>query len=94
VFKPEKENETLYVLREVLSGTVITAKNLKSSSTKELQDIIKPVLDLGFPVIGFVSDGQRSIRLAIEVLAPDVPYQYCQYHYLKDIANPLLTKIS
>jgi hypothetical protein len=26
----------------------------------------------------------------MEDLLPDVPYQYCQYHYLKDIAKPIV----
>lgn len=90
--QPEKGNESLYVIREVLSGTIVAAKNVKSSSSTELKEFIQPVLDFGFPVLGFVSDGQRSIRKAIEELLPDVPYQYCQYHYLKDIAKPVVDK--
>jgi hypothetical protein len=41
-------------------------------------------------LLGIVSDGQHSIRPAMESLLPDVPYQYCQYHYLKDIAKPIV----
>lgn len=88
--QPEKGNETLYILREVLSGTILAAKNIKSSATQDLMEFIRPVLKLGFPLLGIVSDGQLSIRKAIENLAPEVPYQYCQYHYLKDIAKPVV----
>ncbi|XEC94929.1 transposase [Paenibacillus tarimensis] len=88
--QPEKGNETLYVIREVFSGTILVAKSVKSSSTEELKSLIQPVIDLGFPIIGIVSDGQQSIRLAMESLLPEVPYQYCQYHYLKDIAKPIV----
>jgi hypothetical protein len=88
--QPEKGNETLYVIREVFSGTVLVAKNLKSGSSEELQNLIRPIAQLGYPIIGIVSDGQQSIRLAFEKLLPDVPYQYCQYHYLKDIAKPVV----
>jgi hypothetical protein len=88
--QPEKGNETLYVLREVFSGTVLAAKNMKSGAAAELQTLILPVIELGFPIVGIVSDGQHSIRLAFEGLLPDVPYQYCQYHYLKDIAKPVV----
>ncbi|MEW9673698.1 hypothetical protein [Ammoniphilus sp. 3BR4] len=80
------------MIREVLSGTVVAAKNVKSSSTTELKEFIQPVLDLGFPILGFVSDGQLSIRKAIKELRPNLPYQYCQYHYLKDIAKPVVDK--
>lgn len=88
--QPEKGNETLYVLREVFSGTVLAARNMKSGTAAELQTLILPVIELGFPIVGIVSDGQHSIRLAFEGLLPDVPYQYCQYHYLKDIAKPIV----
>jgi hypothetical protein len=88
--QPEKGNETLYVLREVFSGTVLAAQNMKSGTAPELQTIIKPIIELGFPIVGIVSDGQHSIRLAFENLLPDVPYQFCQYHYLKDIAKPVV----
>ncbi|HET7589842.1 MAG TPA: transposase [Solirubrobacterales bacterium] len=87
--QPEKGNETLYVIREVLSGTIISAENVKSSSTEELKALIRPVIEMNLPILGFVSDGQRTIRKAIEELKPEVPYQYCQYHYLKDITKPV-----
>lgn len=88
--QPEKGNETLYVIREVFSGTILAAQNLKSGSAEELKKLILPVIEFGFPIIGIVTDGQQSIRNAMESLLPDVPYQYCQYHYLKDIAKPVV----
>lgn len=88
--QPEKGNETLYVVREVFSGTILAAKNLKSGSASELMTLLQPVKDLDFPVIGLVSDGQQSIRIAMEAMWPNAPYQYCQYHYLKDIAKPVV----
>lgn len=88
--QPEKGNETLYVVREVFSGTILAAKNLKSGSASELMALLQPVKDMNFPVIGLVSDGQQSIRIAMETMWPNSPYQYCQYHYLKDIAKPVV----
>ncbi|MCM3763295.1 transposase, partial [Alkalihalobacillus oceani] len=90
--QPEKGNETLYVIREVLSGSILAAQNLKSSASQELMNFIQPIIDWGYPIQGFVSDGQQSIRLAIEKIAPNTPYQYCQFHYFKDIAKPLVEK--
>jgi hypothetical protein len=88
--QPEKGNETLYVVREIFSGTVLAAKNMKSGTAKELQTLLEPIITLGYPIASIVSDGQHSIRLAFEGLLPEVPYQYCQYHYLKDIAKPVV----
>ncbi|SDO85368.1 hypothetical protein SAMN04487897_12462 [Paenibacillus sp. yr247] len=78
------------MLREVFSGTVLAAKNMKSGTVEDLQTLIKPIIELGFPIVGIVSDGQHSIRLAFEGLLPGFPYQYCQYHYLKDIAKSVV----
>lgn len=88
--QPEKGNEMLYVLREVFSGTILAAQNMKSGTAAELRTLMEPIIEMGYPVVGIVSDGQVSIRQAFESLLPDVPYQYCQYHYLKDIAKPIV----
>lgn len=63
---------------------------MKSGAATESQTLIKPIIELGFPIVGIVSDGQHLILLAFEELLPNVPYQYCQYHYLKDIAKPIV----
>jgi hypothetical protein len=88
--QPEKGNEMLYVIREVFSGTILAAQNMKSGAASELRTLIDPIIELGYPIVGIVSDGQVSIRQAFESLLPDVPYQYCQYHYLKDIAKSVV----
>ncbi len=88
--QPEKGNEMLYVIREVFSGTILAAQNMKSGAAAELRTLIDPIIEMGYPIVGIVSDGQVSIRKAFESLLPDVPYQYCQYHYLKDIAKPIV----
>ncbi|WP_430163111.1 transposase [Paenibacillus algorifonticola] len=78
----KKGNETLHILYEVFSGTVIAAKNMESGTVAELQALILPVIKLGFPIVGIVFDGQYSLRLAFEGLLPGLPYQYCHYRYI------------
>jgi hypothetical protein len=90
--QPEKGNEVLYILRDVLSGEVLHAENLLSSDNGSIKRMIQPVIDLGYPILGVVSDGQRSIRVAVMDLLPDVPYQLCHYHYLDDISVGLEDK--
>ena len=90
--QPEKGNEVLYILRDVLSGEVLYAENLLSSDNGSIKGMIQPVIDLGYPILGVVSDGQLSIRVAVMDLLPDVPYQLCHYHYLDDISAGLEDK--
>lgn len=87
--QPEKSHETLYILRDVCSGRVLVATPLLSSATPEIEQLIDEVLGLGFPIVGVISDKQESICLAVQRKLPMVPHQICQYHYLKDVAQPV-----
>lgn len=87
--QPEKGNETLWLFRDVLSGRVLLARNLLSSSCVELSPLIAEIKQLGVPILGAISDKQASICLAFEKELPGVPHQLCQFHYLRDMAQPV-----
>ncbi len=53
-----------------------------------IEKLIEQVKQLGIPIIGVISDQQHSICLAIKRQLPGIPHQLCQYHYLKDLAQP------
>ncbi len=88
--QPEKGNETLWVVREVLTGTTLAAKNLVTSDAASLKELLQPIAALGLPILGVVSDAQKAIRLAVEALFPGVPHQLCHFHFLRDIALPAI----
>jgi hypothetical protein len=44
---------------------------------------------VGVPVVGVVSDGQTSIRRAVERALPGIPHQLCQFHFLREAALPV-----
>jgi len=83
----------LWVIRDVLSGLVLLARALLLSARDDLAGLLREVAadlaTLGVPVAGVVSDGQRSIRLAIAKVWPDVPHQLCHFHYLREAALPI-----
>src|SRR3954449_10583365 len=59
-------HEVLWVLRDCLSGTVLLARSLLSSTASDLAALLHEVVDaVGVPVAGVVSDGQHSIRKAV-----------------------------
>ena len=41
------------------------------------------------PIAGVVSDGQRSIRKAVETALPESAHGLCHFHYLKEAAKPI-----
>lgn len=87
--QPEQGNEQLWVVREVLSGAVLGADNLQQATAAMLARLLRPIEQTKLPVIGVVSDAQESIRLAVASVFPGVPHQLCQYHALREAAEPL-----
>src|SRR5213080_2943757 len=82
--QPEKGNETVYLVRDALTGRVLAAENVTSSETAVMKALLAPVAALEARVLGTISDAQESELLAVEELWPDVPHQVCQFHVLRD----------
>jgi hypothetical protein len=87
--RPENGNESLYVLREVLSGLVLWADCLQEADHATLATALKPVADLRLPILGVISDIQKSIRLAVAEALPGVPHAFCHLHVLREAAKPI-----
>ncbi|NBD10800.1 transposase [Corallococcus silvisoli] len=88
---PDVGHEVLWVVRECLSGQVLLARPLLAGGEQELVPLLEEVKRaLGrVPIVGVVSDGQRSIRNAVAHALPGVPHQLCHFHYLREAARPL-----
>src|SRR6476646_6765299 len=77
-------------LRERLSGEVLLARSLLSATGEDLAALLREVAArVGVPITGVVSDGQHSVRLAVGRALPGVPHQLCQFHYLREAAQPI-----
>jgi Transposase, Mutator family len=87
--QPEQGNEQLWVMREVLSGAILGATNLQQATHSTLEQFLRPIHTTGLPVLGVISDAQESLRLAVAAVFPEVPHQLCQYHALREAAEPL-----
>src|SRR6266566_1226967 len=85
--QPEKGNETVYVVRDALTGRVLSAENVTSSETAVMKTLLAPVVALGVKVLGTITDAQESELLAVEELWPKVPHQVCPFHALRDAAK-------
>jgi hypothetical protein len=88
--QPDVGHEVLWVLRDCLSGEVLLARSLLSSTRDDLARLITEVKQaLDVPIAGVVSDGQESIRQAVEKALDGVPHQLCHFHYLREAAKPI-----
>ena len=86
---PEGASEQLWVVREVESQTTLVVAWLDKVNYKTLQELLRPVEALEMPIVATVSDKQPCLRKALEELWPDMPHQWCQPHYLSNIADPV-----
>jgi hypothetical protein len=82
----------LWVIREVLSGEILVARALLSSSQEELASLLREAKELlpeKVVVSGMVSEGQQAIRLAVATVFPQIAHQLCHFHYLREAAKPI-----
>jgi hypothetical protein len=86
--QPEKGNETVYLVRDALTGRVLVAENVMLADTAAMKNLLAPVAALDVKVLGTITDAQESEVLAVEQLWPQVPHQVCQFHVLRDASKP------
>jgi hypothetical protein len=88
--QPDVGHEVLWVIRDCLSGEVLLARSLLSSTQKDLTALLHEVTEaVPVPIRGVISDGQKTIRKAVVGCLPGVPHQRCQFHYLREAAKPI-----
>ena len=89
----DDRSPVLYVQREVLSGEVLYAERRLARAAKDLVPMLRRTAEmarqLGVPILGIVSDKERSLVPAIGEVFPDIPHQFCQQHFLGNVARPL-----
>jgi hypothetical protein len=92
--QPEKGHETLYVVRELTQRRIWFGEALVCSSAAEVRRLLAQARQwceqLGKPVRLWMSDKQDAFVSGIAAEFPGVPHRYCQNHFLRDVAQPML----
>jgi len=96
--QPEKGHETLYVVRELTQKRIWFGTALVSSSAAEVRQLIAQAREwaerLGKKVRLWMSDKQDAFLSGVAAEFPGVPHRYCQNHFLRDVAKPVLEEDS
>jgi hypothetical protein len=91
--QPDVGHEVLWVLRDCGSGEVLVARSLLGATENDLAPLLEEAASLcqklDIPIVGVITDGQRSIRNAVAHALPGVPHQLCHFHYLREAAKPI-----
>ena len=88
--QPEGHGTLLYVLYEVLSGTVISGIQLTRASAQDIERWLAPFQALNYKVLATLSDGDPSMIEALQNCWPDAPHQRCQLHFLANLSEDVL----
>lgn len=83
---PEKGSAALWMFTDVISNRVLAIDILDSADGEVLHDIVARIEQVfGVPIIGFISDKQNSIVKMHDKYYSDIPHQYCQFHFLRNL---------
>lgn len=94
--KPIKGRESVWFVRDVISGITLAALAMRSCTKAALVRLLKPIKEfarsIGVPVVGVVTDAEPKVRAAVKKVFPKVRHQLCQFHYVNNLAKPVVAK--
>lgn len=79
----------VYLIIDGLSGIPLFGQETVVRGKMELVPFIRQLNTLGLPILGVVSDKESGLAPAIAEALPGVPHQFCQRHYLSNVAKPM-----
>jgi hypothetical protein len=79
----------VYLIIDGLTGIPLFGWETMVRGKIELVPFIRQLATLDLPIIGIVSDKETGLAPAIAEALPGVPHQFCQRHYLHNVAKPL-----
>jgi len=93
--QPVKNEPSLWVFSDRLTGNVLLARNLKSAPASTLCAIFREIETLyNVPIVAILSDKQQNIVNSVKQFKAGIPHAYCQYHFLNHIIEPIASKDS
>lgn len=92
--KPIRNNDSVWFVRDVVSGITLAAMAMTSCTKAALVKLLIPIKEFArrhnVHVVGIVSDKESKILAAVKQVFPKARHQYCQLHYVANLAKPLV----
>jgi hypothetical protein len=90
----EDRSPVLYLAWDALSGEPLFGERKLYRGEEDLIPLLEGVRDMNVPVLGVVTDKEKGLVPAVQHVFPEVPYQFCHTHFLKNCARPLQSDTS
>lgn len=93
--KPEDGEKALWLFVDIISDRVLDIQILDSADYLTLHKCIEKIIsEYNVELVGLLSDKQGSIVKMRSEFYPEIPHQYCQFHFLQNIWNFIEVKDS
>ena len=91
--KPDSNGAALWLFVDLISNRVLKIVILKSADHLTLHDLVEELIHFfEVELDGLVSDKQGSIVKMRDTFYPEVPHQYCHFHFLQNLWNHIEVK--
>jgi hypothetical protein len=86
---PQGGEPQLWFIRELTSGCTLRSGWLAQQDQPTFEAFLQPLTHLEWPILAVLSDKQTGLVPAVATVFPNSCYQFCQAHYLRNLAEPL-----
>ena len=84
------KSKTLFIIRELISGTVLGSALLDKHDSETIHDFMAAVFQKFGDPDYMVGDAERGLLGAVREYYSHIPYQYCQRHFLDNMGKALM----
>ena len=86
---PQGGEPQIWFIRELTSGCTLRSGWLAQQDQPTFEAFLKPLTHLEWPILAVLSDKQTGLVPAVATVLPQSRHQFCQAHYLRNLAEPL-----
>jgi hypothetical protein len=86
-------SETLFIVRELITGLVLGVAILTEHDKETVHVFLEGIFTRFGQPDYLVGDGERGIIAAARGFYPDLPFAYCQQHFLKNLGKALMEDV-
>jgi hypothetical protein len=86
---PQGGEPQIWFIRELSSGLTLRSGWLCQQDQRTFEAFLEPLKHLEWPILAVLSDKQTGLVPAVATVLPHSRYQFCQAHYLRNLAEPL-----
>src|SRR5215471_2188249 len=86
---PQGGEPQIWFIRELSSGLTLRSGWLCQQDQPTFEAFLEPLKHIEWPILAVLSDKQTGLVPAVATVLPHSRYQFCQAHYLRNLAEPL-----